>query len=155
LLDENAAIYRDIVPQIVRAVPKAVLIAVTDPDPLADVAREAAGHDRVLSTGIFLDSLCFRAHLGKHFWRRSCACESTGDRRPRHLAGVPMVVCAHRRSLAILLKERGEKLDDLRTAKRTSATPTTSSSRDTRRANTASASCRHGLRKWRFAMSAR
>jgi L-lactate dehydrogenase len=68
LLDKNAAIYRDIVPQIVRAVPKAVLVAVTDPpDPLAEVAREAAGHDRVLSTGTFLDSLRFRAHLGKHF----------------------------------------------------------------------------------------
>jgi hypothetical protein len=40
LLDKNAAIYRDIVPQIVRAAPKAVLVAVTDPpDPLADIAR--------------------------------------------------------------------------------------------------------------------
>jgi hypothetical protein len=37
LLDKNAAIYRDIVPQIVRAAPNAVLVAVTDPpDPLAD-----------------------------------------------------------------------------------------------------------------------
>src|SRR5467141_5479188 len=52
LLDQNAAIYREIVPKIVRAAPKAVLVAVTDPpDPLAAVAREAAGHDRVLSTG--------------------------------------------------------------------------------------------------------
>ena len=42
LLDKNAAIYRDIVPQIVRAAPKAVLVAVTDPpDPLADIARDA------------------------------------------------------------------------------------------------------------------
>jgi L-lactate dehydrogenase len=49
LLDKNAKIYRDIVPQIVRAAPEAVLVAVTDPpDPLADIAREAAGHDRVL-----------------------------------------------------------------------------------------------------------
>src|SRR5580698_8376587 len=68
LLDQNAAIYREIVPQIVRAAPEAVLVAVTDPpDPLADIAREAAGHDRVLSTGTFLDSLRFRVHLGKHF----------------------------------------------------------------------------------------
>ena len=44
LLDKNAAIYRDIVPRIARAAPSAVLLVVTDPpDPLADVAREAAG----------------------------------------------------------------------------------------------------------------
>src|SRR5271156_3962497 len=60
LLEKNAAIYRDIVPQIVRAAPNAVLVAVTDPpDPLADIAREAAGRERVLSTGTFLDSLRF------------------------------------------------------------------------------------------------
>jgi malate/lactate dehydrogenase len=36
LLEKNAAIYRDIVPRIVGAAPKAVLVAVTDPpDPLA------------------------------------------------------------------------------------------------------------------------
>jgi L-lactate dehydrogenase len=68
LLEKNAAIYRDIVPQIVRAAPEAVLVAVTDPpDPLADIARDAAGHDRVLSAGTFLDSLRFRVHLGTHF----------------------------------------------------------------------------------------
>jgi L-lactate dehydrogenase len=77
LLDKNASIYRDIVPQIVRAAPKSVLVAVTDPpDPLADIAREEAGHNHVLSTGTFLDSLRVRVHLGKHFgvdprmWRR-------------------------------------------------------------------------------------
>src|ERR1051326_9366688 len=68
LLDKNAAIYRDIVPRIVRAAPEAVLVAVTDPpDPLADIARQAAGHERVLSAGTFLDSLRFRVHLGRHF----------------------------------------------------------------------------------------
>jgi L-lactate dehydrogenase len=68
LLEKNAAIYRDIVPKIVSAAPQAVLVAVTDPpDPLADVARKIAGHDRVLSTGTFLDSLRFRIHLGAHF----------------------------------------------------------------------------------------
>ena len=67
LLEKNAAIYRDIIPHIVRATPKAVLVAVTDPpDPLADIAREAGGHDRVLSTGTFLDSLRFCVHLGRH-----------------------------------------------------------------------------------------
>jgi L-lactate dehydrogenase len=117
LLDKNAAIYRDIVPQIVRAAPKAVLVAVTDPpDPLADVAREAAGHNRVLSTGTFLDSLRFRVHLGKHFGVDPAHVEAQviGDHgtsqvflwSSARIAGVP---------LATLLKERGEKLDDLRT----------------------------------------
>src|ERR1700756_480116 len=41
LLDKNADIYRDVVPRIVRAEPKAALLVVSDPpDPLADVARE-------------------------------------------------------------------------------------------------------------------
>jgi L-lactate dehydrogenase len=68
LLNKNAEIYRDIVPRIVRAAPHAVLLVVTDPpDPLADIARASAGHDRVLSTGTFLDSLRFRVHLAKYF----------------------------------------------------------------------------------------
>src|SRR5262249_41761135 len=68
LLDRNAAIYRDIVPRIVRAAPDAVLLVVTDPpDPLADVARECARHDRVLSAGTLLDSQRFRVHLARHF----------------------------------------------------------------------------------------
>ena len=68
LLDINAEIYRDIVPRIVRAAPRAVMLVVTDPpDPLADIARTSAGHDRVLSTGTYLDSLRFRVHLAAHF----------------------------------------------------------------------------------------
>src|SRR5215467_5254076 len=68
LLDKNAAIYRDIVPRVVRAAPDAVLLVVTDPpDPLADVARECARHDRVLSAGTLLDSQRFRVHLARHF----------------------------------------------------------------------------------------
>jgi L-lactate dehydrogenase len=68
LLEKNTEIYRDIVPKIVRAAPRAVLLVITDPpDPLADIARSSAGHDRVLSTGTFLDSLRFRVHLAEHF----------------------------------------------------------------------------------------
>jgi len=64
LLDTNAAIYKDVVPRIVQAAPDAVLLVVTDPpDPLADLARTLARHDRVLSTGTFLDSLRFRVHV--------------------------------------------------------------------------------------------
>jgi len=66
LLATNAGIYRDIVPAILAAAPEALLLVVTDPpDPLADVTRRIAGHDRVLSSGTFLDSLRFRFHLGK------------------------------------------------------------------------------------------
>lgn len=64
LLDTNAALYRDIVPRIVAAAPDAVLVAVTDPpDPLADLTRALAGHDRVLSTGTIIDTLRLRVHV--------------------------------------------------------------------------------------------
>ena len=64
LLDTNASIYRDVVPRIVAVAPEAVLVAVTDPpDPLADLTRALAGHDRVLSTGTTIDTLRFRVHL--------------------------------------------------------------------------------------------
>jgi L-lactate dehydrogenase len=64
LLETNVAIYDDIVPRIVDVAPEAVILVVTDPpDPLADVARRLARHDRVLSTGTFLDSLRFRVQL--------------------------------------------------------------------------------------------
>src|SRR5712672_4257692 len=66
LLDKNAEIYRQVIPQIIAAAPDAVLLVVTDPpDPLAFLTRELAGHDRVLSTGTLLDSLRFRVHLGR------------------------------------------------------------------------------------------
>jgi L-lactate dehydrogenase len=117
LLDKNAAIYRDIVPPIVRAAPDAVLVAVTDPpDPLADIAREAAGHDRVLSTGTFLDSLRFRVHLGRHFGVDPAQVEAQviGDHgtsqvflwSSARIAGVPV---------GKLLQKRREKLEDVRT----------------------------------------
>jgi L-lactate dehydrogenase len=116
LLEKNAAIYRDIVPKIVSAAPQAVLVAVTDPpDPLADVARKIGGHDRVLSTGTFLDSLRFRVHLGAHFGVDPVDVEAQviGDHgtsqvflwSSARIAGVP---------LARLLQERGESLGGLR-----------------------------------------
>jgi L-lactate dehydrogenase len=68
LLAANARIYSDIVPKLVAAAPEAVLLVVTDPpDPLADLTRKLAGHERVLSTGTFLDSLRFRTQLAAHF----------------------------------------------------------------------------------------
>jgi L-lactate dehydrogenase len=53
---------------VVAAAPEAVILVVSDPpDPLADLTRRLAGHDRVLSTGTFLDSLRFRVHLADRF----------------------------------------------------------------------------------------
>jgi L-lactate dehydrogenase len=63
LLGANAAIYREILPELHRVAPDTVVLVLTDPPvPLADLAR-AAGFTRVLSSGTFLDSLRFRFHL--------------------------------------------------------------------------------------------
>lgn len=65
LLQANAAVFQEIVPQVHRVAPNAVVLVVTDPpDALADVVR-MLGHDRVLSTGTYLDSLRFRFHLAQ------------------------------------------------------------------------------------------
>src|ERR1700730_5685399 len=116
LLDTHAEIYTDIVPRIVRAAPRAVILVVTDPpDPLADIARISAGHDRVLSTGTFLDSLRFRVHLAEHFDVDANQVEAqvVGEHgisqvflwSAARVAGVPV---------AKLVEERGEALDAVR-----------------------------------------
>jgi L-lactate dehydrogenase len=65
LLDTNVDVYKEIVPQVRAAAPGALVLVVTDPpEPLADVVR-MLGHDRVLSTGTYLDSLRFRFHLAR------------------------------------------------------------------------------------------
>lgn len=65
LLEANISIYRDILPQLIKAAPDAVILVLTDPpDPLADFVRQF-GFKRVLSSGTFLDSLRFRFHLGR------------------------------------------------------------------------------------------
>jgi L-lactate dehydrogenase len=67
LLDENADVYRQVIPRIVDAAPDAVLMVVTDPpDPLCDLTRELAGHERVFGTGTLIDSLRLRVHIGDH-----------------------------------------------------------------------------------------
>jgi L-lactate dehydrogenase len=66
LLESNLGIYRQILPEIFRTVPEAVILVVTDPpDPLADFVR-TFGFTRVLSTGTFLDSLRFRFHVARY-----------------------------------------------------------------------------------------
>ena len=66
LLDSNVKVFEEIVPRIVEVAPQAVLLVATDPpEPLADIARKLAGHDRVVSTSTYLDSLRFRVHLAE------------------------------------------------------------------------------------------
>jgi len=66
LLDMNADVYEEILAQLSKAAPNAVVLVVTDPpDPLADLVRQR-GFSRVLSTGTYLDSLRFRFHLARH-----------------------------------------------------------------------------------------
>jgi L-lactate dehydrogenase len=116
LLKTNAEIYREIVPRIVGVAPQAVLLVVTDPpDPLADVARISAGHDRVLSTGTFLDSLRFRVHLAQHFEVDANQVEAqvVGEHgvsqvflwSSARIAGVP---------IGAIIRERGETLERVR-----------------------------------------
>jgi L-lactate dehydrogenase len=66
LLDANASVYREIVPEIVRTAPDSVIMVVTDPpDPLADLTRQLADHDRVFSAGTVIDTFRFRTHIAK------------------------------------------------------------------------------------------
>ncbi len=66
LLETNVGIFQDIVHQIVAVVPDAVILVATNPpEPLVEVARKFAGHDRVMSTSTYLDSLRFRVHLAE------------------------------------------------------------------------------------------
>src|SRR5207245_10955002 len=54
---------RELLPRLLAAAPEPVLLVVTyPPDPLADLARVLAKHDRVLSTGTWLDSLRFQRY---------------------------------------------------------------------------------------------
>ena len=116
LLDKNAEIYREIVPHVVRAAPRAVILVITDPpDPLADIARTSAGHGRVLSTGTFLDSLRFRVHLAEHFDVDANQVEAQviGEHgtsqvflwSTARIAGLP---------IGALIEERGETVDTVR-----------------------------------------
>jgi L-lactate dehydrogenase len=116
LLEKNADVYREILPKIVRAEPRAVLLVVTDPpDPLADIARDTCSHAAVLSAGTYLDTQRFRVHLGKYFGVDPSQVEAQviGDHGTSQvflwssasIAGVPV---------AEALKKRGQTLRNLR-----------------------------------------
>jgi L-lactate dehydrogenase len=90
-------------------------LVITDPpDPLVDVARTSAGHDRVLGTGTFLDSLRCRVHLAEHcdVDAKQVEAQVIGEHgvsqvflwSTARIAGVP---------IRTLIKERGETLDSV------------------------------------------
>jgi L-lactate dehydrogenase len=68
LLARNAAIFREIVPQVMRYAPEAVLIVATNPvDIMTALTENLAGKAaRVFGTGTTLDTARFRALLGEH-----------------------------------------------------------------------------------------
>ncbi len=66
LLPHNAGVYREIIPRLASHAPNAVILVVTDPpDPLADIARQLAKTNPVLSSGAFLDTLRFRVQIAR------------------------------------------------------------------------------------------
>jgi L-lactate dehydrogenase len=66
LLDTNARIIADVVPKIVSAAPEATIMVITNPpEPLTELARRCAGHDRVMSSGTYIDTLRFRFHIAR------------------------------------------------------------------------------------------
>jgi L-lactate dehydrogenase len=77
LLDDNVKVYREIIPRIVEAAPDATLLVVTDPpDPLTDITRQLAGHERVFSTGTVIDSQRLRVHIGRRLGVASSSVEA-------------------------------------------------------------------------------
>lgn len=70
LLDRNLAIFRDIIPQVVRHNPDSLLLIATNPvDVLSYVSYRISGwpSHRVLGSGTILDTARFRYLLGQHF----------------------------------------------------------------------------------------
>jgi L-lactate dehydrogenase len=73
LLQRNADVFRQLVPQVLRAAPDALLVVATNPvDVMTQVAARAAAaeagvaSERVIGSGTILDTARFRALLGEH-----------------------------------------------------------------------------------------
>src|SRR5271169_3179249 len=118
LLEANANVYRDIVPRIVAVAPQAVILVVTDPpDPLADLARRLAGHERVLSSGTFLDTLRFRFHLARRLKVSPAFVEAqvVGEHGTSQVFLWSSARVGGKR-IAELLDQSGQALDEFRTS---------------------------------------
>jgi L-lactate dehydrogenase len=69
LLERNAAVFQDVVPQILAVAPDAILVIATNPvDVMTQVATRVSGlpPERVIGSGTILDTARFRALLGAH-----------------------------------------------------------------------------------------
>jgi L-lactate dehydrogenase len=69
LLSRNAAVFRSVVGEVMRAVPGTVLLVATNPvDIMTDVATRLSGLPpaRVIGSGTILDTARFRSLLGRH-----------------------------------------------------------------------------------------
>jgi L-lactate dehydrogenase len=116
LLETNAAVYQEIIPQVVEAAPQAVLMVVTDPpDPLADLTRSLAGHERVFSTGTMIDSLRFRVHLAERLGVTAAAIDAwvVGE---HGTTAVFLWSSATVGGMSVLeaMEQRGEPLEEIR-----------------------------------------
>jgi L-lactate dehydrogenase len=70
LLQRNAAVFRDIVPQVVAAAPDSIVLIATNPvDILTTISDQIAGlpRGRVIGSGTILDTARFRYLLGEHY----------------------------------------------------------------------------------------
>jgi L-lactate dehydrogenase len=69
LLDRNAAVFKDIIPKVLKAVPDVILIIATNPvDIMTYVATKVSGlpASRVIGSGTILDTARFRTLIGLH-----------------------------------------------------------------------------------------
>lgn len=69
LLSRNAAVFAEILPEVARAAPDAILLIATNPvDIMTDVATRQTGWEpaRVIGSGTILDTARFREALGAH-----------------------------------------------------------------------------------------
>lgn len=69
LLDRNAAVFAEIIPQVLAVAPEAILVIATNPvDVMTQIAQKIARlpPSRVIGSGTILDTARFRALIGQH-----------------------------------------------------------------------------------------
>ncbi|PJF25690.1 MAG: L-lactate dehydrogenase [Phototrophicales bacterium] len=132
LLERNAAVFREIVPEILRFAPDAVLVVATNPVDImthltARIAADAGGDpSRVLGSGTTLDTARFRALLSRHLGvdSRHVHAYVVGEHGDSEVltwslvtvGGVPLADFLRHRSIAIDAAVRAEIDDRVRYA---------------------------------------
>eukprot|EP01012_Entosiphon_sulcatum_P018600 TRINITY_DN2334_c0_g1_i1.p1 TRINITY_DN2334_c0_g1~~TRINITY_DN2334_c0_g1_i1.p1 ORF type:complete len:310 (+),score=72.14 TRINITY_DN2334_c0_g1_i1:43-972(+) len=70
LVSKNAAIFRELIPRVVKSCPDSIILVVSNPvDVLTYIALKLSGFppERVIGSGTVLDSARFRTHIAKKF----------------------------------------------------------------------------------------